>query len=200
MLNSSQHLSALHWEVLGVLRGPNYHITAELCSIEEVRDTDAEGGAVNNPEAGELRAKMENETVKPVKEEEKVEELMKDEDDPEMAGLCEYEKIRLRNIRRREALFAELDLKEAKHEAREASGVKKEAVSTRRGGTEEGLGGMDHSWDKEEQHIAEVGQNPANGSPGPADNPEAKDKLILDTMGFSSFGDPNYQRRKIQSV
>ena len=139
MLNSSQHLSALHWEVLGVLRGPNYHITAELCSIEEVRDTDAEGGAVNNPEAGELRAKMENETVKPVKEEEKVEELMKDEDDPEMAGLCEYEKIRLRNIRRREALFAELDLKEAKHEAREASGVKKEAVSTRRGGTEEGL-------------------------------------------------------------
>jgi len=37
-----------------------------------------------------------------------------DEDDPEMAGLCEYEKIRLRNIREREALFAELNISEAK--------------------------------------------------------------------------------------
>jgi len=37
-----------------------------------------------------------------------------DEDDPEMAGLCEYEKIRLRNIRERQALFAELNISEAK--------------------------------------------------------------------------------------
>ena len=37
-----------------------------------------------------------------------------DEDDPEMAGLCEYEKIRLRNIREREALFEELRISEAK--------------------------------------------------------------------------------------
>ena len=31
-----------------------------------------------------------------------------------MAGLCEYERIRLRNIREREALFAELNISEAK--------------------------------------------------------------------------------------
>jgi len=37
-----------------------------------------------------------------------------DENDPEMAGLCEYEKIRLRNIREREAMFAELKISEAK--------------------------------------------------------------------------------------
>merc|ERR1712223_495440 len=46
-----------------------------------------------------------------------------EEEDPEMVGLSEYEKIRLRNIRQREALFAELALQEAKEEAREASGV-----------------------------------------------------------------------------
>jgi len=37
-----------------------------------------------------------------------------DDDDPEMAGLCEYEKIRLRNIREREAMFEELKISEAK--------------------------------------------------------------------------------------
>merc|ERR1719402_1992013 len=46
-----------------------------------------------------------------------------EEEDPEMVGLSEYEKIRLRNIRQREALFAELALQEAKEEASEASGV-----------------------------------------------------------------------------
>jgi len=39
-----------------------------------------------------------------------------DNDDPEMVGLCEYEKIRLRNIRERQALFEELNLSEAKDE------------------------------------------------------------------------------------
>jgi len=39
---------------------------------------------------------------------------VEDENDPEMAGLCEYEKIRLRNIREREAMFAELKISEAK--------------------------------------------------------------------------------------
>jgi len=48
---------------------------------------------------------------------------MNEEEDPEMVGLSEYEKIRLRNIRQREALFAELALQEAKEEARDASGV-----------------------------------------------------------------------------
>ena len=33
-----------------------------------------------------------------------------EKEDPEMDGLCEYEKIRMRNIRQREALFAELAL------------------------------------------------------------------------------------------
>jgi len=40
-----------------------------------------------------------------------------DENDPEMFGLCEYEKIRLRNIREREAMFEELKINEAKSDA-----------------------------------------------------------------------------------
>merc|ERR1712123_407692 len=43
-------------------------------------------------------------------------EVDSDENDPEMVGLCEYEKIRLRNIREREALFNELNISEAKSE------------------------------------------------------------------------------------
>jgi len=50
-------------------------------------------------------------------------QVEEEEEDPGMVGLCEYEKIRLRNIRQREALFAELALQEAKEEAREATGV-----------------------------------------------------------------------------
>ena len=68
-------------------------------------------GEIENKTVIAETVKMEEETVKPVKEEKNVEEPMKDEDDPEMDGLCEYEKIRLRNIRMREALFAELGLK-----------------------------------------------------------------------------------------
>ena len=131
---------------------------------------------------------------------------MKDEDDPEMDDLREYEQIRIRNIRRKEALFAELGLEEAKREAREASGVKEESESADLEGltidtdeTEEGLGGMDSSWDEEEQHDAEGSLNPTSVSPRPASNLEDQDKLILNTMGFSSFGNPNYQRRNIQS-
>jgi len=37
-----------------------------------------------------------------------------DHQDPEMDGLCEYEKIRLKNIRERQAMFAELELNGAK--------------------------------------------------------------------------------------
>ena len=36
------------------------------------------------------------------------------ENDPEMEGLCEYEKIRLRNIRERQQMFAQLQIEEAK--------------------------------------------------------------------------------------
>merc|ERR1711892_963855 len=43
-------------------------------------------------------------------------EVHSDENDPEMVGLCEYEKIRLRNIREREALFNELNISEANSE------------------------------------------------------------------------------------
>jgi len=62
--------------------------------------------------------KVEENTVKEEKEEE--EEY---EEDAEMVGLCEYEKIRLSNIRQREALFKELAIQDAKDEARESSGV-----------------------------------------------------------------------------
>jgi len=43
-----------------------------------------------------------------------------EDNDPEMAGLCEYEKIRLRNIRERQALFEELNITEAKAELSQA--------------------------------------------------------------------------------
>ena len=38
------------------------------------------------------------------------------EDDAEMEGLCEYEKIRLRNIRERQHMFAQLQIEEAKNQ------------------------------------------------------------------------------------
>merc|ERR1711892_1111272 len=43
-------------------------------------------------------------------------EVDSDKNDPEMVGLCEYEKIRLINIREREALFNELNISEANSE------------------------------------------------------------------------------------
>jgi hypothetical protein len=58
-----------------------------------------------------------------VMEEVVVEEEAAGLEEEEMRGLCEYERIRLRNIRQREALFAKLELQEAKEEAREAAGV-----------------------------------------------------------------------------
>merc|ERR1719481_1320667 len=65
-----------------------------------------------------------------MKEEMKVEKpnivtnMKAEDEDEEMEGLCEYERIRLRNIRQREALFAELAILEAKEEVSE----KKEKV------------------------------------------------------------------------
>jgi len=44
--------------------------------------------------------------------------------DPEMEGLCEYEKIRLRNIREREQMFAQLQIEEAKSLCSPAGGNK----------------------------------------------------------------------------
>jgi len=70
-------------------------------------------------------APVTEETKKQMPAQEKLEKQIEpdEEEDPEMVGLSEYEKIRLRNIRQREALFAELALQEAKEEASEASGV-----------------------------------------------------------------------------
>merc|ERR1712059_189466 len=59
-------------------------------------------------------------------------EMKKEKEDFEMEGLCEYEKIRLNNIREREALFAELAIKESKAEltpSQPKPAVKKEKVS-----------------------------------------------------------------------
>ena len=39
-----------------------------------------------------------------------------DKDDPEMAGLCEYEKLRLRNVRERQAMYEKLNISGAKSE------------------------------------------------------------------------------------
>ena len=59
-----------------------------------------------------VKEEMAKETENQVPAEEKLEEQIEpvEEEDPEMVGLSEYEKIRLRNIRQREALFAELAL------------------------------------------------------------------------------------------
>ena len=55
----------------------------------------------------DIKENIKEEIKEDIKEVVKVEA----EADPEMAGLCEYERIRLRNIRQREALFAELAIK-----------------------------------------------------------------------------------------
>ena len=39
-----------------------------------------------------------------------------DKDDPEKAGLCEYEKLRLRNVRERQAMYEKLNISGAKSE------------------------------------------------------------------------------------
>jgi len=74
----------------------------------------------------------ENALVEKIIEKKEVKEEMNVEEDSGMVGLCEYEKIRLRNIRQREALFAELALQEAKEEARDALGVGASVASDRR--------------------------------------------------------------------
>jgi len=51
-----------------------------------------------------------------VEKEPKTEDIKMEEDDAEMDGLCEYEKIRLKNIRERQAMFAELEINSAKSE------------------------------------------------------------------------------------
>ena len=57
--------------------------------------------------------------------------LAAEEEDPAMAGLCEYEKVRLRNIREREQLFASLQFEETKSELRPAPPSARPAASKR---------------------------------------------------------------------
>ena len=68
---------------------------------DNVKDMANDAPSKENVKGGELIEKK------------KVTEEMNEEEDPEMVGLSEYEKIRLRNIRQREALFAELALQVA---------------------------------------------------------------------------------------
>jgi hypothetical protein len=55
--------------------------------------------------------------VKEIRMEEADQAKKVEEDDSEMHGLCEYERIRLYNIRQRKALFTELAILDAKEEA-----------------------------------------------------------------------------------
>jgi hypothetical protein len=65
-----------------------------------------------------------------------------EEEDPEMHGLSEYERIRLRNIRQRKALFAELGIQDAKEKAQEAAGMAEPALQEpRRGPRREAIKG-----------------------------------------------------------
>jgi len=58
---------------------------------------------------------VEEEEVKEEKENDIELKAEEPEYDPEMEGLCEYEKIRLRNIRERQQMFAQLQIQEAKN-------------------------------------------------------------------------------------
>ena len=79
--------------------------TAAKKVVEEEEELDEEEETVKEEKVkiDVKEEKVEENTVKEEKEEEQ-----EDEEDAEMVGLCEYEKIRLRNIRQREALFKEL--------------------------------------------------------------------------------------------
>ena len=79
---------------------------------------------------GELSNVNMNKTLSALKEDVSPEALA-EEEDPAMAGLCEYEKVRLRNIREREQLFASLQFEETKSELRPAPPSARPAASKR---------------------------------------------------------------------
>ena len=82
-------------------------LMAQREPLGEIRANPADGVKVNVVNDAPSK---ENVTVGDMIEKKEVKEEMNDEEDSGMVGLCEYEKIRLRNIRQREALFAELAL------------------------------------------------------------------------------------------
>ena len=82
-------------------------LIAQREPLGEIRANPADGVKVNVVNDAPSK---ENVTVGDMIEKKEVKEEMNDEGDSGMVGLCEYEKIRLRNIRQREALFAELAL------------------------------------------------------------------------------------------
>jgi len=110
-------------EPLGELRENCTTDDNNVMSVAPVKEKGQKQTSVK--EEMEKIALVTEETENQVPAEEKLEKQIEpdEEEDPEMVGLSEYEKIRLRNIRQREALFAELALQEAKEEASEASGV-----------------------------------------------------------------------------
>ena len=97
-------------EPLGELRE---NCTADDNSVMSVAPVKEKGQKQTSvKEEMEKIALVTEETENQVPAEEKLEKQIEpdEEEDPEMVGLSEYEKIRLRNIRQREALFAELAL------------------------------------------------------------------------------------------
>jgi len=94
------------------------------------------GEITNNPNVVGQLSKKNKETVKV---EPKIEEDIKsEEEDPEMDGLCEYERIRLTNIRERQAMFAELDLNKSKSDYTISTTPKPRSAVSKRGIAGEG--------------------------------------------------------------
>ena len=97
-------------EPLGELREICSTDNDNVMNVAPVKEEGQKQTSVN--EKMEKIAPVTEETKKQMPAEEKLEKQIEpdEEEDPEMVGLSEYEKIRLRNIRQREALFAELAL------------------------------------------------------------------------------------------
>merc|ERR1719357_1688661 len=110
-------------EPLGELRGNITRDDDNVMNVAPVKEKGQKQTSVK--EEMEKIVLVTEEAKKQMPAEEKLEKQIEPEEqeDSEMVGLSEYEKIRLRNIRQREALFAELALQEAKEEASEASGI-----------------------------------------------------------------------------
>jgi len=93
-------------------------IVQEINEIYEKYQTNSTADLANLKSESEA-AEKEKETETEIQQQEEPEE-----DDVEMEGLCEYEKIRLRNIRERQHMFAQLQIEEAKNQCSPAT-VKK---------------------------------------------------------------------------
>jgi len=90
---------------------PNNNPIVNITKIKSAESLDME--------IKEEKMEVKQENVKETKVEQEIDD--EPEYDPEMEGLCEYEKIRLRNIRERQAMFAKLEIDEAKSNCSPAS-------------------------------------------------------------------------------